>query len=242
MWRCSIHVWGSDNRTDLTLSPYLDSDAPTVFETWKFSNPALNLLWRRRQWFQEWKPRQHWASLCSLRMVTSPWIDKSYRTRRGFPGGSVAKNLPATQEIRVWSLCGEDHPEKEMANSLSILTWKVPWTEEPGRLQSVGSLKIGHDWVTELEEDRTRWRWSADLPGAVVGGKVCTGAASSGKQGHQEPTEGHVMTKPESHQPSGGHVADSIHRSQFLHFGWPLLLASPWECFSKDQAGDSWFF
>lgn len=63
------------------------------------------------------------------------------------------------------------------------------------------------------------------MPEAVAGSKVCTGAASSGKQGHQKPTEGHLMMKTESHKPSGGHVAVSIHRSQFLHFGglccWP---------------------
>ena len=51
----------------------------------------------------------------------------------------MVKNLPAMQEIQAQSLGQEDPPEKEMATHSSILTWEIPWTEEPGRLQSVGS-------------------------------------------------------------------------------------------------------
>ena len=53
---------------------------------------------------------------------------------RGFPGGSVLKNLPATQEIWVQCLDQENPLEKEMATHFSILAWEIPWTEEPGRL------------------------------------------------------------------------------------------------------------
>ena len=53
---------------------------------------------------------------------------------RGFPGGSVLKNLPATKEIWVQCLDQEDPLEKEMATHFSILAWEIPWTEEPGRL------------------------------------------------------------------------------------------------------------
>ena len=49
------------------------------------------------------------------------------------------KNLPAMQEMHVQSLGQEDPPEKGMAMHSSILAWRIPWTEEPGRLQSVGS-------------------------------------------------------------------------------------------------------
>ena len=49
------------------------------------------------------------------------------------------KNQPAMQESRVWFLGQEDPLEKEMATHSSILTWRIPWTEEPGRLQSVES-------------------------------------------------------------------------------------------------------
>ena len=60
----------------------------------------------------------------------------------GFPGGSVVKNLPANAgESLVRSLGQEDLPEKEMATHSSILAWEIPWTEEPGGLQSMGSHK-----------------------------------------------------------------------------------------------------
>ena len=58
-----------------------------------------------------------------------------------FLGGSAVKNLPAMQEMWVRSLGGEDPLEKEIATHSRILAWEVPWTEEPGRLQSIGSQK-----------------------------------------------------------------------------------------------------
>ena len=57
-------------------------------------------------------------------------------------------NPPATQETWVRSLGQEDPLEKEMAILSSILTWRTPWTEEPGGLRSMGSQRVGHDWVT----------------------------------------------------------------------------------------------
>ena len=58
------------------------------------------------------------------------------------------KNPPAMQETWVRSLGHEDTLEKGMAIHSSILAWKIPRTEEPGRLQSTGSQRIGHNWVT----------------------------------------------------------------------------------------------
>ena len=55
------------------------------------------------------------------------------------------KRLSATQETQVRSLGQEDPLEKEMATHSSTLAWKIPWTEEPGRLQSMGSQRVGHD-------------------------------------------------------------------------------------------------
>ena len=60
----------------------------------------------------------------------------------------MVKNLPAMQETWVRSLGEEDPLEKEMASQSSTLTWKIPWTKEPGRLQSMGSQRVRHDWVT----------------------------------------------------------------------------------------------
>ena len=58
-----------------------------------------------------------------------------------FPGGSVVKNLLPVQEIWAQSLDWEDPLEKEMATHSSVLAWEIPWTEKPGRLQSMGSQK-----------------------------------------------------------------------------------------------------
>ena len=57
----------------------------------------------------------------------------------------MVKHLPTMQETWVQSLGWEDPLEKEMATHSSILAWKTPWTEEPGRLQSMGLQRVGHD-------------------------------------------------------------------------------------------------
>ena len=56
----------------------------------------------------------------------------------------TVKRLPAVRETRVQSLGWEDPLEKEMATHSSNLAWKIPWTEEPGGLQSMGSQRVGH--------------------------------------------------------------------------------------------------
>ena len=63
----------------------------------------------------------------------------------GFPGGSAVKNLPAMQETQVQSLGQEDLLEEGMATHSSTLAERIPLTEEPGILQSIGSHRIGHD-------------------------------------------------------------------------------------------------
>ena len=65
-------------------------------------------------------------------------------------GARMVKRLPAMWETWVRSLDREDPLEKEMATHPSTLAWKIPWTEEPYRLQSMGSQRFGHDWATSL--------------------------------------------------------------------------------------------
>ena len=60
----------------------------------------------------------------------------------GFPGGPVIKNLPVMQETEVRSVDREDSLEEGMATHSSILAWRIPWAEGPGRLQSMGSQRI----------------------------------------------------------------------------------------------------
>ena len=69
----------------------------------------------------------------------------------------MAKHLPTMRETWVQSLGWEDLLEKEMATHSSILAWKIPWTEEPGRLQSMGSQRVGYDWATSLHRCRRIW-------------------------------------------------------------------------------------
>ena len=64
----------------------------------------------------------------------------------------MEKNMPAMQETQIQSLGWEDPLEKEMAIHFSILAWRIPWTEEPGRLQSTGSQRFGHDWATKQQQ------------------------------------------------------------------------------------------
>ena len=77
-------------------------------------------------------------------------IRRLFKLPLGFPGSSVVKNLPAMQETPVQFLGWEDPFEKEMATHSSMphssmLARKIPWTEKPGGLQSMGSLTVGHD-------------------------------------------------------------------------------------------------
>ena len=79
-------------------------------------------------------------------------------SRKGFPSGvlgislvvQTVKRLSTMRETRVWSLHLEDPLEKEMAIHSRTIAWKIPWTEKPGRLQSMGSQRVGHDWATSL--------------------------------------------------------------------------------------------
>ena len=61
----------------------------------------------------------------------------------------MVKDLLEMWETQVWSLGWEDPLEEGMATHSSVLAWRIPWTEEPGGLQSMGSQRLGHNWVTK---------------------------------------------------------------------------------------------
>ena len=73
----------------------------------------------------------------------------------GFLSGSVIKNRPAMQEAWVLSLGQEDPLEEGIAIDSSILAWRIPWTEEPGRLEPIGWQRAGHDWSDWAEHTAT---------------------------------------------------------------------------------------
>ena len=68
----------------------------------------------------------------------------------------MAKNPPAMQETQVQFLGWEDLLEKEMATHSSILVWKIPWTEKPGRLQVMGLQRVRQDLVTKQQQEEPR--------------------------------------------------------------------------------------
>ena len=80
----------------------------------------------------------------------------------------MVKRLPTMWETWVRSLGWEDPLEKEMATHSSILAWKIPRTEEPGRLQSTGSQRVRHDWATSLSLSLKTDYWSKLYPGVSV--------------------------------------------------------------------------
>ena len=82
---------------------------------------------------------------------------KSYIISYVYLVAQMAKNLPAMQETQVRSLGQEDPLEKEMATHSSILAWRIPWTEEAGGLQSMGSQRVRHDWATNTDRYFNRW-------------------------------------------------------------------------------------
>ena len=84
-------------------------------------------------------------------IFTPPPVSHSLRATGGSRGSQLAlvvNKLPANAgdiRDRVQPLCQADPLEKEMATHSSILAWRIPWTEEPGRLQSIGSQRVGDD-------------------------------------------------------------------------------------------------
>ena len=102
--------------------------------SYKDTNPIMRAIW--------WPP-----------LYLIPSQRPQLQEHSNFGGGTniqlaqMVKNLSSMQETQVWFLDGEDLLEKGMATHSSILAWRIPWTEEPGRLQSIGSQGVGHNWM-----------------------------------------------------------------------------------------------
>ena len=93
--------------------------------------------------------REAWCAAVHRVTKSQTWLSNwtELRSHKHFPSGLVVKNLPANmQETWVQSLGWEDLMEKEMATHSSILAWRIPGTEEPGGLPSLGSHRVRHDW------------------------------------------------------------------------------------------------
>ena len=96
----------------------------------------------------------HWAAVYGVAQNRTrlKWLSSSSSTISGASlVAQMVKRLPAVQETWVRSLGREDPLEKEMATHSSTLAWKIPWTEEPCRLQSLGLQRVRHDWETSQD-------------------------------------------------------------------------------------------
>ena len=84
----------------------------------------------------------------SILRDTGMYVINKY-THQGFPGGSDSKESTCSEGDLVPPLGWEDSLEKGMATHSSVLAWRLPWTEEPGGLQSIGSQRVRHDCATK---------------------------------------------------------------------------------------------
>ena len=116
----------------------------------------------------------------------------SYTILQGFPGGSEVKVSATMRETWVQSLGREDLLEKEMATHSSILAWRIPWMEEPGGLQSMGSQRVGHDWATSLTHSANE-EASPTNTNCLESEKIKTKTQPSKAQNDWEGTQGNLL-------------------------------------------------
>ena len=130
----------------------------------------------------------HWKPLYSFIPIEAlmPSIEVSYWRPRDSQTQIFGDPLAWIPRTELMVRCHED-PEKAMAPHSSTLAWKIPGTEEPGRLQSMGSLRVGHDWVTSLSlftfmHWRRKWQPTpVFLPGESQGRGSLVGCCLRGR-------------------------------------------------------------
>ena len=143
----------------------------------------------------------------------------------------MVKNLPAMWESQVWSLGWEDLLEKVIATHSNILAWRIPWTAEPGKLQSMGWQRVRHHWATNTHTHKhTPIFWQPDANSWLIGKYL-----DAGKDWGQEKrgmTEDeivgwyHGLHRHESEQTPGDNEGQGS-----------LACFSPWSCKESDIIG-----
>ena len=128
--------------------PWRRKKEPTpVF--WPAESHGLYRPWGRKE--SDTTESRTWLSdFHTMVIIKKKYYNRDYR-HTSFGASLIAqlvKNPPAMQEIPVWFLGREDPLEKGKATKSSILAWRIPWSEEPGGLQSMGSWRVGYYWAT----------------------------------------------------------------------------------------------
>ena len=154
--RCYNDVYGNEERYNLFNTLFTWFLPSKYFDIWYLGKPPCVLLYRN-PWGSSGTSVGK-ESTCNagdsgsiLELGRVPGEGISYPLQYSWASlvAQMVNNLPAMQETWVWSLGWEDPLEKEKATHSSILAWRIPWTEEPGRLQSMGLRRVKHDWVTK---------------------------------------------------------------------------------------------
>ena len=130
----------------------------------------------------------------------------------------MVKSLTAVRETQVWSLGQEDPLEKEMATHSSILAWKSPWMEEPGRLQSMGLQRVRHSWATSLSLSDAGKDWGQKEKRALEDEVVGWHHQCNKHEPGQNPGDGKGAGRPSS--PLGCKESDTTGQ---LHFHFLML-------------------
>ena len=127
-------------------------------------------FWSRGMWDPSCLTRDQTHTPCIGRWGLNHWTIREVRLNSvtclsGFSlGAQTVKNLPAMWETWVWSLGGKDPLEEEMTAYSSVLAWKIPRTEEPGGLQSMGSQRIGYNRATDTHTGLSQAGSTSPLP------------------------------------------------------------------------------
>ena len=140
-----LHANAGDRR-DASLIPGWEDSLEESMAT------HFNILARRIPWTEQSMGSQSRTQLKWLSTLAFKWIKINqlfiWHPLCSFLVAQTVKNLPAMQETWIWSLGWENPLKKGVVTHSSILAWRIPWTEEPGRLQFMGSQRVRHDWAT----------------------------------------------------------------------------------------------
>ena len=139
-WNGSEHLWS--RKKEVGKTGFKEGKLGGTSIEYRKMHQSLGLQQRKKENARESGWPRAWLKLWNINAC-------NVHLRTSLVAQTV-KRLSSMLETQVQTLGQEDPLEKEMAIHSSTLAWKIPWTEEPGRLQFMGSQRVGHDWATSL--------------------------------------------------------------------------------------------